>query len=172
MDLDSIIKKRSSVRSFRNEYIPEALINRVLEAGRLAPSACNNQPWVFIVVSDTEVLKRLHEAYSRDWFVKAKQVIVACGNHQQSWKRASDGKDHCDIDVAIAVDHMTLIATELGLGTCWVCNFNPEVVKEALQLPDHIEPLVLLQIGFPVNSDVAVKKRKSFDEIVFKDRYC
>ena len=172
MDLDKIIRKRSSVRSFRDELVSEALINQVLEAGQLAPSACNNQPWVFIIVSDTEVLKRLHEAYPRDWFVKAKQVIVACGNHQQSWKRASDGKDHCDIDVAIAVDHMTLMATELELGTCWVCNFNPEVVKEALQLPDHIEPLVLLPIGFPENSDVAVKKRKSFDEIAFKDRYC
>ena len=89
---------------------------------------------------------------------------MACGNHQISWKR-NDGKDHCDIDVAIAVEHIMLAATELGLGTCWVCNFDAKMCAEILNLPKEWEPIAIIPIGY---SDTAVveKKRKPIDEIV------
>jgi nitroreductase len=93
--------------------------------------------------------------------------IVACGNYQESWKR-SDGKDHCDIDVSIAVTHLTLAAAELGLGTCWVCNFDTKFCSQYLNLPESVEPIAIIPIGYPANPDVFVnngKNRKNIEEI-------
>lgn len=78
-----------------------------------------------------------------------------------------DGKDHADIDVAIAVEHLCLAATEQGLGTCWVCNFDVPLCREVLQLPVHIEPAVLIPVGYPAEQEMSTKKRKSLDEILF-----
>jgi nitroreductase len=171
MNFLQLIRERHSVRSFRPETVSSVLLKQVVEAGRLAPSACNNQPWYFIVVNDSEVLAQLHQAYPRDWFGQTKQIIVVCGDKDRSWKRSYDGKDHLDIDVAIAVDHMTLFAAELGLGTCWVCHFDPHKVSSALALPKHIEPIVLLPIGYPAIVDCPAKYRKPLDEIVFYDKF-
>jgi len=85
-------------------------------------SAVNFQPCVFYVVTDQVLLAQLQDCYNRDWFKTAPMCIVACGNHQQAWHRKLDGKDHTDIDVAIAVDHLTLAAVDMGLGSCWICN--------------------------------------------------
>ncbi len=168
MEILDLIKKRKSVRSFKNKMIPAEMLAQVLEAGRLAPSSVNLQPWCFIVVDDKELLGGLYQAYPRDWFKTAPQVIVICGNHQESWKRSVDKKDHCDIDVAIATDHITLMATYLGLSTCWVCNFEPYVVRELLSLPVHLEPIVLLPIGFASEEHtVENKKRKDFNQVSF-----
>lgn len=171
MNFHQLITERSSTRTFKDALVPNVLINQVLEAGRLAPSACNNQPWVFVVISRDDVLDQIHQSYPREWFAKTRQIIAVCGNHEQSWKRSYDGKDHCDIDVAIAVDHMALMAVELGLATCWVCHFNPQVVRDALNLPNELEPIVLLPIGYPDMDALPLKKRKAFDEVVFRDGY-
>lgn len=168
MDLHELLIKRFSARSFKPEPVPSSLIIEVLEAGRLAPSAVNYQPWIFIVVEDKDLLSSLWGAYPREWFKTAPQVIVICGNHDESWKRGIDQKDHCDIDSSIAIDHMTLMATYRGLGTCWVCNFNPILVSKALSLPPHLEPIALLPIGFPADGTVTPeKKRKPLSEIAF-----
>jgi nitroreductase len=166
MDFKPLIEARYSVRKYKPEILSDELINEVLEAGRLAPTAVNFQPFIFIVVNEDSTLKALKEAYPREWFSKAPQVIVVCGDHKVSWKRGNDGKDHADIDVAIATDHMTLRATELGLGSCWVCNFDPQIVSKALNLPEHIEPTVLLPIGRPEEVEVPVKKRKPLSNLV------
>lgn len=166
MEFKSLITTRYSVRKYKPERLSEELLNEVLEAGRMAPTAVNYQPFVFIVINDPEKLKALYEAYPREWFAKAPQVIVICSDHSASWKRGHDGKDHADIDVAIATDHMTLRATELGLGTCWVCNFDPPKVSKALNLPGHIEPTVLLPIGRPEEVEAPIKKRKPLSELV------
>jgi nitroreductase len=166
MDFKPLIQARHSVRSFKSELLSDEIINEVLEAGRLAPTAVNKQPFVFVVINDPEKLKEIHEAYPREWFKKAPQVIVICGDHEAAWKRGNDGKDYTDIDVAIATDHITLRATELGLGTCWVCNFEAAKVTKALSLPEHIEPTVLLPIGRPDEAENPPKKRKSLSELV------
>ena len=168
MELLDIIKSRNSVRSFQKKKIDRQMMVEILHAGRLAPSACNYQPWKFIVVDEPSVLRQLHQAYPREWFAGAPQVIVVCGDFLESWKRQSDGKEHCEMDIAIATDHLTLMATAKGIGSCWVCNFNPEIVSEALQLPVHLKPLVLLPIGFPqINDGPQGKKRKKMEEIAF-----
>ncbi len=165
MDFKALIEKRHSTRDFNPEKLPESLLLEVLDAGRMAPSAANLQPWLFIVVNNDETLQSLREAYPRDWFATAPQVIVICSDLQQSWKRALDQKDHADIDVAIATDHITLRAAEMGLGTCWVCNFNPARVSNTLQLPAHIQPVVLLPIGWPQKVSAPGKNRKPMTDI-------
>lgn len=168
MEFIDIVKSRKSVRSFQKRKVTRELLLEILEAGRVAPSACNNQPWRFIVVDEPSVLRQIREAYPREWITEAPQVIVICGDYQESWKRQIDEKEHCDIDIAIATDHITLMAATKGLGTCWVCNFNPDKVSEALQLPNNIKPIVLLPIGYPREPiGVEEKKRKKIDDIVF-----
>lgn len=166
MDFKPLFKARYSVRKYQSEGLSEELLNEVLEAGRMAPTAVNKQPFVFIVVNDKAKLKELYEAYPREWIASAPQIIVVCGDHNASWKRGNDGKDHADIDVAIATDHMTLRAAELGLGTCWVCNFDAPIVSKVLNLPGHIEPAVLLPIGKPEEVAIPSKKRKTLSELV------
>lgn len=164
-----IVEKRYSVRKFKDMVVEEDKIKQILETVRYAPSAVNYQPWHFIVVTNQELKTKIAETYDRDWLKRAPVIIVACGNHNESWKR-EDGKDHCDIDVAIAVDHMTLAATELGLGTCWVCNFNVNDCKKVLELPDHLEPISLIPLGYPVERELREKQRKNLDSIVCWER--
>ncbi len=171
MHFNQLLKERYSVRDYKTQKVPQALLFEVLDAGRMAPSAANKQPWSFIVISDEEVLGELSKAYDRDWFKKAPQVIVICGDHEASWKRSFDQKDHCDIDAAIAIDHMTLRATELGLGTCWICHFKPDLLKGLLNLPDHLEPIALLPIGYPAINQSSTKKRKDLSEVAFENSY-
>lgn len=159
-----LAKRRYSVRDFVEKEIESEKLNYVLEAARYAPSACNLQPISFIVVKDKTKLEEIYKTYPRDWFKKAPAVIVAIGDHSRSWKRR-DGKDHCDVDVAIAVDHLTLAACDIGLGTCWVCAFDAKLCHEILELPDHLEPVALIPIGYPAN-DAPEKKRRSSEEII------
>ncbi|HPT82683.1 MAG TPA: nitroreductase family protein [Limnochordia bacterium] len=160
-----LVARRYSVRSFSAQPVEEEKLRQVLEAARLAPSAVNYQPWQFIVATEEELKAKICSAYRGEWLQRAPVIIVACGNHAESWKRR-DGKDHCDVDVAIAVDHLILAATALGLGTCWVCAFDAQKLHEVLQLPEHLEPIVLIPLGYPGEGPVPAKKRKALDEIV------
>ncbi|QGY47127.1 nitroreductase [Maribellus comscasis] len=164
MEFQNLIKNRFSVRSFKNTAIEPAKINMILEAGRLAPSAVNFQPWHFIVVQQTENLKKIKAIYPREWITSAPVLIIACSDHSKSWKRRLDGKDSADIDISIAVDHMTLQAVEIGLGTCWVCNFDAKKCSELFNIPEHIEPVVILPLGYP-DISAPEKKRKPLEEI-------
>ncbi len=159
-----LVKNRFSVRGFQSCAVEREKLEAVLEAARLAPSAVNRQPWKFFVVTDSNVLTALGETYTRDWFRSAPMCIVACGNHTEAWHRA-DGKDHCDIDVAIAVEHIMLAAAEQGLGTCWVCNFDAVKCAEILSLPVDVEPIALIPIGY-ASVENHEKVRKSSDEII------
>ena len=167
MSFLELVKKRYSVRSYELRPIEPEKLDYVMECVRLAPSAVNFQPWKFAVITEPEALKVIKTAYGREWFQTAPCVIVACADHDKSWHRQADGKDHADIDVAIAVEHLCLAAAEQGLGTCWVCNFDVPRCCEVLNLPEHIKPVALIPIGYPVNEEVPEKKRKSAEEIRF-----
>jgi len=166
MHFKELMRSRYSVRGYHENKVDRTLIKQVVNAGRLAPSAANRQPWRFIAIDDERVLSQIRPAYPRDWFYKAPNLIVVYGNHEESWKRTYDGKDHCDIDAAIAIDHMTLIATELGLGTCWVCHFNPEIINEVIKPTQGWEPIAILTIGYPVQIKAPEKKRKEIDDVL------
>ncbi|MDE6393734.1 MAG: nitroreductase family protein, partial [Duncaniella sp.] len=110
--------------------------------------------------------------YTRDWIKTAPEFIIACGVHDEAWHRQMDGKDHTDVDVSIAVEHLCLAATSLGLATCWVCNFDPEIIRRAFRLPEGMEPVAIIPIGFPAEPDVIpAKKRKAMDEIVRRGKF-
>jgi len=170
MEFDKLIRNRFSVRSFTNQSVDRIIILEILEAARMAPSAVNFQPWHFIAITEPKNLIEIQEVYPRAWFSEAPVCIVICSDHSQSWKRKSDGKDFADVDVAIAIDHLVLKATELGLGTCWVCNFNVALTREILHLPDHIEPLALIPVGYST-SETPVKSRKSLSEFVHWEKF-
>ncbi len=167
MNLLELTKQRYSVRLFSNQEIEKEKLDYLLEVARMAPSAVNLQPWSFLVLQSEEAKKDIQACYDRDWFKTAPIYIVVCGNHLASWKRASDNKDHCDIDIAIATEHIALAAAEQGLGSCWVCNFDAALCKKLMQLPDGIEPMVILPIGYPDQQSVAKEKnRKNTEDIV------
>lgn len=170
MQFNQLITQRFSVRKYKNIPVENDKLMQILEAGRLAPSAVNNQPWHFIVIREPDNLKKIHKVYHREWMQEAPVIIVICADHSQSWKRASDGKDSSDMDAAIAVDHMTLQAAESGLGTCWICNFDVRACSELLKLPENIEPVVLLTLGYP-DVPVKPKERKSLGEIVHWENF-
>ena len=168
-----LAKSRYSCRNFQPRPVDEKDLMKVLEAGRIAPSAANLQPWYFVVVREQEQLKKVKSCYHRNWIDSAPCVIVICGDHSRSWKR-DDGKDHCDIDVAIAVDHMTLAAADAGLGTCWVCKFDAVRCAGILSLPAHIEPVVLLPLGYPADKadpERHATARKKLTDIVRFEKF-
>lgn len=169
MNFLELAKNRYSVRHYKPDPVSDDDLMYVLEAGRIAPSAVNYQPWKFLVVREKGNLEKLYSLYHREWFREAPVIIIILADHSQSWKRA-EGKDHADIDAAIAADHMTLAATDRGLGTCWVCNFDKEKTMAHFNLPHHLEPVVFLPLGYPASSadiDRHKSKRKSIDEIIF-----
>ncbi len=166
MKFNELAKKRSSVRSYTKRPVSKKMLAEILEAGQLAPTACNIQPFRFVVVKEKENLAALAESYFAEWFTEAPLVIAICTTPGQAWQRKKhDDKNYADVDGAIAADHMTLAAEELGLGTCWVGAFNPKIVRKVLGLPRSAEPLVMLTVGHP-NEKPRPKTRKSLDELV------
>jgi nitroreductase len=168
-----LVKKRYSVRSFQNKPVEDTLLLKILETGGLAPSACNNQPWVFIVIRKEATKKNLATVYERSWFVSAPVILALCCDMSLAWRR-KDGRNYGEVDVAIAMDHITLASTEAGLGTCWIANFILDEARKVLALPDTIEPVVFTPLGYPASMPPP-KKRKPLDEIVhwekFKGKY-
>ena len=150
-------------------------LDYILECVRLAPSAVNKQPWRFHIVCKEEEKAWLQQCYDRDWFKTAPMYVIASVLHDEEWVRA-DGKHHGDIDIAIAVEHLCLAATEQGLATCWVCNFNAVQCKELFGLPENEEPAVLIPLGYAAErqqagdgtsgTEMKPKNRKATEEII------
>jgi nitroreductase len=164
MDFLELTKKRYSVRAYKPDPIEDDKLQKVLEAACLAPTACNLQPFQFIVIHTKGKETELRRIYSDSWFVQAPIVICACGIPSQSWVR-SDGKNYCEVDATIAMDHLILAAADLGLGTCWIGAFNPDAAREVLSLPDDVEPIAFTPLGYP-NDQPGDKSRKSMNELV------
>lgn len=162
---------RYSCRDFdRNRAVSRNILSGIIETARLAPSACNRQPWTFVVIDDecdASCREVVIESYNRPWITTAPAFIVACGNHEEAWHRASDNKDHTDVDLSIAIEHICLAAADEGLGTCWVCNFDVDKIKSGLNIPAQYEPIAIIPIGYPApDATIATKNRKDIDEIL------
>lgn len=163
-----LAESRYSCRNYSSRTVDKSVLELVLNGARIAPSACNRQPWKFMVVTDEDLKVAVQRSYDRDWLKTAPAYIVAVGNHDESWHRSNaDNKDHMDIDLAIASEHICLAAAALDLGTCWVCNFDPETLRTGLNIPENLEPVVIIPIGYPAEGTVAPKKtRKELGDIV------
>ena len=152
MNFLELSKARYSVRSYQQRAIENEKLQYVMECTRLAPSAVNLQPWKFFVVSKPEDCDKIRQCYHRDWFNEAPMYIIACSNHDEAWKRRrSEPKDHADIDISIAVEHLCLAAAEQGLGTCWVnaaTAFGYGPALRELFAPDKGEFVSLVTLGY------------------------
>ena len=159
-----LVKNRYSCRAYKSINVEKEKLDYILECVRFAPSAVNKQPWLFHIVGNEEEKTKLQQCYNRDWFKTAPMYIIASILHDEEWIRA-DGKHHGNIDIAIAVEHLCLAATEQGLATCWVCNFDANLCKEQFGLPENEEPAVIIPLGYAAD-EMKPKSRKTIDEIV------
>ncbi|GAG65253.1 unnamed protein product [marine sediment metagenome] len=163
------IKKRQSVRSYQDKEIPEDVLQQVLEAGRLAPSASNKQNWKFIVVKDEDLRKKLVPACKNQEFIgEAPVVIAGCGTDPDYVMTC--GEHSYSIDLAIALDHMSLEAASLGLGTCWIGAFYQDQVKEILSVPEDVRVVSLMPLGYPKKLGTKTG-RKPLSEIICYNKY-
>jgi nitroreductase len=175
MNFLELVKNRYSCRAYKSLDVEKEKLEYILECVRFAPSAVNKQPWLFHIVSNEEEKAKLQQCYNRDWFKTAPMYIIASILHDEEWVRA-DGKHHGDIDIAIAVEHLCLAATEQGLATCWVCNFDAERCKQLFDLPVSEEPAVVIPLGYADERlrvgdatsgiEIKPKNRKTIEEIV------
>jgi nitroreductase len=169
VEFSELIKRRYSARAYKPDEVEDDKLQKVLEAARLAPTAANRQAIQFIVISTAGRDSELKRIYKADWFVQPPLVICACGIPAQNWVRA-DGKNYNDVDVAIAMDHLVLAATDVGLGTCWIGAFDAAAAREILDLPDDVEPIAFTPLGYPADQPKP-KKRKALSDLVRYERW-
>ena len=170
MDVMEAIKRRCSVRNYQERPVEEEKLRAILQAARLAPSASNRQEWRFIVVRDKKSRQRLMKAAKNQAFVGEAPVVIACcaetNNHMMSC-----GQLCYPIDVAIAIEHMVLMAVEEGLGTCWIGAFYEDQAKDILGIPKDIRVVELLALGYPLKPCSMHKDRLGIEEIVMYERW-
>ncbi|MCR4920681.1 MAG: nitroreductase family protein [Bacteroidaceae bacterium] len=156
---------RYSCRNYAEQAVEDEKLQYIMECVRLAPSAVNRQPWQFMIVKDGPLRDIINNAYAREWMRTAPVVVVCLADRGSAWVRPSDGKNHADIDLAIAIEHLVLAAADQGLGSCWVCNFDAPLFARTFPIPEGLEAIALIPLGYP---DVlpTEKKRKALEEIV------
>lgn len=172
MDFLALAKKRYACRKYLDRKVEEEKLKTILEAGRVAPTGANRQPQRLIVIRSKEGMERLARC-TRDF--GAPLAIIVCADTSEAWTRKYDNKMIGDIDASIVTDHMMLCAASLGLDTLWVCMFKPEAVREEFGLPEHVEPVNILIIGYgdgePASPERHNTLRKPLTETVFFETY-
>ena len=162
MDVFKAIETRRSIRKYKQQHIPDDLLHTILEAGRLAPSAANRQPWGVIVVRDPDTRKNLASACNNcDFVAKCDTALVCFGDPRDRWY---------EIDAAIALDNMALTAWDHGVGSCFIGYFSEEHLKALLHLPPIMKVVACLTLGYPDEQPDA-RPRKGFDDLVFMEKY-
>ena len=173
MDFYKVIETRRSIRSFKKDPIPEKVLNKVLDATRIAPSGSNRQPWRFILVKDEELKQKMISACNDQKFVaEAPLIIVACGKKLPINRGGYMGEMSMLLDVTIAFTHLILAARAEGLGTCWIGAFKNSEIKKLLKIPDECEVVAATPIGYPAKEAFTESsKRKTLDEIVTVNQF-
>ena len=176
MNVYEAIRTRRSVRRYSPRPIPESTLTRLRDALRLAPSACNFQPWRFIFVTDQKLRAELGQAARQQAFIaQAPLIVVACGFPDRAYKSMGGHGNSVDIDVAIALDHLTLAAVAEGLGTCWIGAFDEQAVKRLLEIPQEAKVVALTPLGFPEASSLirplTKDERKTEGEVFSVNRF-
>jgi nitroreductase len=168
VEFEKLIRARYSVRSYTSRAVADEVLEKVLEAGRLAPTAANRQAFRILVIHTAGREEQLKRIYPRDWFVQAPVVIAVCALTEQCWVRA-DGKSYCDVDAAIVMDHLILAATDQGLGSCWIVAFDTQAAREILGLPKSVEPVAFTPLGYAADSPGGKKRRPIEDLVRFEN---
>ena len=168
MDFQELIHRRYSVREYLPDPVSEEALARILEAGRLAPTAANRQPFRIVVLHGAGRQEALDRVYARAWFARAPVVLCVCGVPEEAWVRR-DGRSHLDVDAAIVMDHLILAATDEGLGTCWIANFDVAAAREVFEVRADEVPLLLTPLGRAADRPKA-RERRSLDSLVRRIR--
>jgi nitroreductase len=172
MNFNDLAKQRYSVRKYKSVKVEEEKIQKILEAGRVAPTAKNLQPQRFLVITDEKELEKFNKVTRHHG---APLVIVICSDRETAWVRPYDSKDMMDIDATIATDHMMMAAQDMGLGSCWITYFDPEGLKKEFNIPDNLEAINILAIGYaddnPKSPDRHDTMRKPLEEMVFYNKF-
>ncbi len=169
MEYNELIRTRESVRNYDpGRPLPDEVLRKILDAGRIALSAANRQPWKFLLVSSPDMLQKVKLCYNKEWFHSAPHILVVLGDKDQAWKRSYDGYNSIETDIAIAMTHIILAAENEGVGTCWIAAYDPAILKDALKPAENqvifgITPLGYPKAGYEKNGQ---KIRKSFDDVV------
>ena len=169
MDVFEAISSRYSVRGYKPDPVSDELLGKVLGAARQAPTAANRQPFRVIVVHTKGREEELARVYGRPWLLQAPLVLAVVAVPGEAWRR-SDDKPYDEVDATIAMDHMVLAATALGLGTCWIAAFDPDPAREVLGLPDDVELVAITPLGYPDKTRAATD-RKPLEDLVRYERW-
>ena len=171
MNFLEIAKKRYSVRSYTGKKVEQEKLDKILLAAHVAPTAANMQPVKLIVVQSDEGLKKVGKAAN---IYGAPLAIIVCCEHQKAWTRPFDKKQTVDIDASILTDHMMIEATELGLGSVWICYFKPDVIQKEFALPDTLEPVNILAVGYsdesPADPERHATQRVPLSDLVYYEK--
>ncbi len=171
MDFDQLVNLRYSCRHYSPAPVEERLLEKVLNAARMAPTASNKQPFQIIIITTENKQEDLLKIYNRKWFVQAPLILCICSIPEQGWIRHSyDKKNYSIVDAAIVIDHLTLQAADLGLGTCWIAAFNPSEAIEYLRIPKGVEPIAFTPLGYPLDGPKE-KTRKPLSELIRYDTW-
>lgn len=169
MKYSELIISRESIRSYDSEKpVDTDTLKRIVNAGRIAPSASNKQPWRFVIVSSKEMLEKVRPCCKPSWFQNAPHILIAIGNKDEAWTRKYDNYNSIETDMTIAMDHMILAAEDEGVATCWIAAFKPEILYPAMNIKPNEIIFAITPLGYPEKSfsKSAKKDRKSLDEVM------
>lgn len=172
MEFEKLIKERYSVRKFKEEHLPENALDKILEAGHLAPTGCNYQPQRILVLNTDESMKKLKEC-TRCHFDAPTAMLVCC-NINESWTRPYDSAKSAPVDAAIVTTHLMLAAKNEGIGSCWVMHFNPEAMKNSFNIPENYIPVALLVMGYPAEDAKPLPLHETYrpiEDVVFYETF-
>lgn len=150
MEFNLLIQTRESVRDYDpGKPLPNEVLEKILNAVRLAPSACNNQPWEFWVIRSQEMLEKVKACYHRQWFKDAPVIMIIVGMKDKAWVRSFDHYNSLETDLAIAMTHLILAAENEGVGACYIEAYDPSILKSALGLNDNQVVYGITPLGYP-----------------------
>ena len=170
MNIYELIKKRKSVRNYKPKAVEKEKLERILNSALLAPSAKNKQEWRFVVVSDKEKREKLSIAAKNQNSLSEAPIVIACCAETDNYEMTCGQKSY-PIDLSIIIDHITLLAVEEGLGTCWIGAFHENEAKKILDIPDNVRIVELLTLGYPSDDSIKKKNRLSFNEVIKYEKW-
>jgi len=166
MNVVEAIKSRRSIRKFKPDSIPPEVLKKILEAGRLSPSAGNRQPYKIIAVTDEKLREEMSKGRSNKFIKDAPVVVVGCDRVGDDWSRRWSM-----VDTTIALEHIVLAAWSMGVGSCWIGDFSKPTLRELLEIPQDYEIVAQIALGFPEEVPNE-REKKPFEELVCFEKFC
>ncbi len=172
MEFEKLIADRYSVRTFKATHLPQDVIDKILDAGHKAPTGCNFQPQRILVLNTDESIEKLKKCTKCHF--NAPTAMLICYNKEETWKRPYDGELSAPVDAVIVTTHLMLEAHNIGVGSCWVMHFDPFAMRNEFCIPENIEPVALLVMGYPAENSKPLDKHfqtRPINDVVFYEEF-